>query len=260
MRVIRFDKGDDTYGFGVMEDDTDRITVLAENPLYSPDKITPTGQILQLEDVRLVAPVIPASKVVCVGKNYLEHIREFGSAVPDAPILFIKPNTSVIGPGAPIVLPKWSNHVDHEVELGVVIKHVAKDIDPENWKDYVFGYTIGNDVSARDAQKADKQWTRAKGFDTACPLGPWITVNPDLDVQNLRIRSEVDGEARQDDTTANMMHPVGELVTYISQAMTLLPGDVILTGTPAGVGPLTEGCTVTCEIEGLGQLSNPVRR
>lgn len=142
----------------------------------------------------------------------------------------------------------------------MVIKHVAKDINPENWKDYVFGYTIGNDVSARDAQKADKQWTRAKGFDTACPLGPWITVNPDLDVQNLRIRSEVDGEARQDDTTANMMHPVGELVTYISQAMTLLPGDVILTGTPAGVGPLTEGCTVTCEIEGLGQLSNPVRR
>lgn len=260
MRVIRFDKGDDTYGFGVMEDHSDRITVLAENPLYSPDNIQPTGQILQLEDVRLVAPVIPASKVVCVGKNYMEHIKEFGSWVPDAPILFIKPNTSVIGPGAPIVLPKWSNHVDHEVELGVVIKHVAKDINPENWKDYVFGYLIGNDVSARDAQKSDKQWTRAKSFDTSCPLGPWITVNPDLDVQNLKIRSEVDGEVRQNDTTANMMHPVSELVTYVSQAMTLLPGDVILTGTPAGVGPLEDGCTVTCEIEGLGKLTNPVRR
>ncbi|MCI6583618.1 MAG: fumarylacetoacetate hydrolase family protein [Mobiluncus sp.] len=260
MRVVRFDKGDGTYGFGVLEDGSERVMVLADNPLYSPNKIQATGQILQLQDIRLVAPVIPASKVVCVGKNYLEHIKEFGSEVPPAPILFIKPNTSVIGPDAPIVLPKWSHEVHHEVELGVVIKHPAKDIKPEDWKDYVFGYLVGNDVSARDAQRADKQWTRAKSFDTSCPLGPWITVDPSLDVQNLRIRSSVDGETRQDDTTANMMHPVAELVAYISAAMTLLPGDVILTGTPAGVGPIEDGQRVTCEIEGLGTLSNPVKR
>lgn len=260
MRVLRFDKGDGTYGFGVTREDSDKVTVLAQNPLLDPDNIQPSGQILDLGDIRLVAPVIPASKVVCVGKNYLEHIREFGSGVPDAPILFLKPNTAVIGTGAPIVLPSWSREVHHEVELAVVIGRPAKDIRPADWRDYVFGYTIGNDVSARDAQRADKQWTRAKSFDTSCPLGPWITVDPDLDVQNLRIRSEVDGEVRQDDTTANMMHPVSELVTYASQAMTLLPGDVLMTGTPAGVGPITAGQTVTCEIEGLGKLVNPVRR
>lgn len=260
MRVVRFDKGEGTFGYGVLQDDSTRVMVLAENPLFRPEKIQATGQILQLEDIRLVAPVIPASKVVCIGKNYPDHINEFGGEVPPAPIIFLKPNTAVIGPEAPIVLPKWSNHVDHEVELGVVMKRPAKDIDAANWKDYVFGYVIGNDCSARDAQKADRQWTRAKSWDTSCPLGPWITVDPDLDVQNLAIRCSVDGQGRQNANTRDMMHPVAELVAYVSQAMTLLPGDVILTGTPAGVGPLEPGNVVTCEIEGLGELSNPVVR
>ncbi|EEJ54718.1 2-keto-4-pentenoate hydratase/2-oxohepta-3-ene-1,7-dioic acid hydratase in catechol pathway [Mobiluncus mulieris] len=259
MRVIRFDKGDGTYGFGVLEDDSTRVMVLAENPLYSPGKINATGQILQLEDVRLVAPVIPASKLVGVGANFYAPGAEHTPPESD-PILFLKPNTTVIGPGAPIMLPKWAKEIVHEAEIGVVIKHPAKDIDPAHWKDYVFGYTVVNDLTARDAMAVDKTWMRGKSFDTACPIGPWIVVDPDLDPQNLRIRSWVDSELRQDDTSANMIHSVAKLVAYISRVTTLLPGDVILTGTPAGSGTLEDGQTMTCEVEGIGTLTNPVRR
>lgn len=259
MRVIRFDKGDGTYSFGVLEDSSERVMVLAENPLYSPDKINATGQILQLSDVRLVAPVIPASKLVGVGANFYAPGAVHEPPAGD-PILFVKPNTAVIGPGASIMLPKWSKKVFHEAEIGVVIKHPAKDIDPAHWKDYVFGYTVINDLTARDAMEVDKTWMRAKSFDTSCPIGPWITVDPDLDVQNLRIQSWVDDKLRQDDTTANMIHPIDKLVAYISQVTTLLPGDVILTGTPAGVGPIEDGQSMVCEIEGLGRLENPVVR
>lgn len=259
MRVIRFDKGDGTYSFGVLEDDSNRVMVLADNPLYSPGKINATGQILQLDDVRLVAPVIPASKVVGVCDNYWDE-NETHREVSGNPPLFLKPNTSVIGPDASIILPSWSQDVHHEAELGIVIKHPAKDINPDHWKDYVFGYLVGNDLSAGDAIRSDGQLTRGKSFDTSCPLGPWITVDPDLEVQNLGVKSWVNGELRQDGTTANMIHPVGELVTFISQAMTLLPGDVILSGTPRVRGNITAGQTVVCEIEGLGRLENPVCR
>ena len=176
------------------------------------------------------------------------------------PIFFIKPNTSVIGPDDPIVLPPWSNHVEPEGELAVVIKTIAKDLSPDEVDDVIFGYTIGNDVSARDKQKLDGQWTRAKGFDTACPLGPWIVVDPDLDVENLQIITEVGGEVRQDESTAAMITSAKELVLKASEVFTLLPGDVILTGTPAGVAPIHPGDRVNITIDGIGTLSNPVVR
>ena len=257
MRIVRFSEGD-LPKYGVLEDDSTRIVVLKGDPMYAP--IEPSGQIAELEEVRLLSPVIPRSKVVCVGKNYMEHIKEFGGPVPDAPILFIKPNTAVIGPDDPIVLPSWSTHVDHEAELAVVIKTLAKDVEPENVDDIILGYMCANDVSARDAQKADGQWTRAKSFDTSCPLGPWIVVDPELDVQDLRVSASVNGELRQSETTAKMITPVRELVSYVSKAMSLLPGDVILTGTPAGVGPIEDGDRVDISIEGIGTLSNPVVR
>ncbi|WP_075890338.1 fumarylacetoacetate hydrolase family protein [Actinomyces provencensis] len=257
MRIVRFSDGGSPR-YGALEDDSTRVVVLKGDPLFSP--VEPSGQIVELEEIRLLSPVIPRSKVVGVGKNYADHAREMGGEAPDHPILFLKPNTSVIGPDDPIVLPSWSQEVHHEAELAVVIKTLAKDVEPDDVDDVILGFMCANDVSARDAQRADGQWTRAKGFDTACPLGPWIVVDPDLDVTDLRVTASVNGELRQSDTTAHMLTPVRELVSYVSRVFTLLPGDVIITGTPAGVGPIVEGDHVDIAIQGVGTLSNPVVR
>lgn len=258
MRIVRFSDGHNPK-YGMMKEDSTRIFVLRGDPLFS--KIELSGEVFELDEVRLVSPVIPRSKVVCVGRNYLDHVKEMGGReAPREPILFIKPNTSVIGPDDPIVMPKWSNQVDYEGELAVVIKTLAKDVPVEEVDDIVFGYTVANDVTARDKQKQDGQWTRAKGFDTSCPLGPWITVDPDLDIDDLLVTTSVDGELRQSASTADMIFPVRDLVSFVSGVFTLLPGDVILTGTPAGVGPLHPGDRVDVTVSGIGTLSNPVVR
>lgn len=257
MRIVRFSTGDSPK-YGIMKDESDRIFVLRGDPLFS--EINLSGEVFDLDEVRLLSPVIPRSKVVGVGKNYADHVKEFDGEIPKEPILFIKPNTSVIGPDDPIVLPNWSHHVDHEAELAVVMKTIVKNIEPDEVDSVVLGYTVANDVTARDIQRADGQWTRAKGFDTACPLGPWITVDPELDIDNLQVTASVDGQLRQNESTSRMIFPVRELVSFISKTFTLLPGDVIITGTPAGVGPLQPGDRVDVSVSGVGTLSNPVVR
>lgn len=220
-----------------------------------------SGARWALSDVRLLSPILP-SKVVCVGRNYADHAAELGNEVPKEPLLFLKPSTSVIGPRDAIRLPIFSKQVEHEAELAVVIGAPgARRADRAAAERAIFGYTCANDVTARDLQRSDGQWTRAKGFDSFCPIGPWITTG--LDVSDLEIRCEVgrnpdEMEVRQLGRTKDMVFDVAGLVSYISHVMTLLPGDVVLTGTPAGVSPLVEGDTVTVRIEGIGELSNPV--
>ncbi|GAA1128377.1 fumarylacetoacetate hydrolase family protein [Arthrobacter flavus] len=229
---------------------------MAGDPFYSGVQLT--GVRHQLADVRLLAPVIPRSKIVGIGRNYAEHAKELGNEVPPAPLMFFKPNTSVIGPGDPIALPAFSDEISFESELAVVIGRICKDVPLDRVDEVVFGYTCANDLTARDAQKTDNQWARAKGFDTSCPVGPWIET--ELDTENLRVSGRLDGELKQDGSTSQMIWGVRELVSYVSQAFTLLPGDLILTGTPAGVGLISEGQTYEVEIEGIGRLSNPARR
>lgn len=220
-----------------------------------------SGARWALSDVRLLSPILP-SKVVCVGRNYADHAAELGNDVPKEPLLFLKPSTSVIGPRDAIRLPIFSKQVEHEAELAVVIGAPgARRADRAAAERAIFGYTCANDVTARDLQRSDGQWTRAKGFDSFCPIGPWITTG--LDVSDVEIRCEVgrnpeEMEVRQLGRTKDMVFDVVGLVSYISHVMTLLPGDVVLTGTPAGVSPLTEGDTVTVRIEGIGELTNPV--
>ena len=215
-----------------------------------------TGQRWAVEDVRLLAPILP-SKVVCVGRNYADHAAEMGNEVPKEPLIFLKPSTSVIGPSELIRLPAMSDQVEHEAELAVVIGlHGARGLDREAAKSAVFGYSCANDVTARDLQKQDVQFTRAKGFDSFCPLGPWIET--DADISDAEVRCEVNGEVRQLGSTKDMVFDPFSLVAYVSQVMTLLPGDVILTGTPAGVGPLQAGETVSVSVAGIGTLSNKV--
>jgi 2-keto-4-pentenoate hydratase/2-oxohepta-3-ene-1,7-dioic acid hydratase in catechol pathway len=256
VRIARFTTGDEPRFAVVGEDQTGEIVlaVVEGDPLYRPIRLT--GEKVALVDARLVAPVIPRSKVVGVGRNYAEHAAELGNEVPTEPLLFLKPNTSVIGPGEPIVLPRQSHEVHHEAELAVVIGRVCREVPRERVADVVLGYTCGNDVSARDLQKRDGQWARAKGFDSFCPLGPWIET--DLDPTDLAVTCTVGDEVRQTGRTSQMVHDVAALVSYISEAFTLLPGDVILTGTPAGVGPLRDGDEVTVTIEGIGALTNRV--
>ena len=220
-----------------------------------------TGARWALSDVRLLSPILP-SKVVCVGRNYAEHAAEHGAEVPAEPLLFLKPSTSVIGPRDAIRLPVFSKQVEHEAELAVVIGPPgARRADRAAAEKAIFGYTCANDVTARDLQRSDGQWTRAKGFDSFCPIGPWISTG--LDVRDVEVRCEVgrkpdEMEVRQLGRTRDMVFDVPALVSYISHVMTLLPGDVVLTGTPAGVSPLTDGDIVTVSIEGIGELSNPV--
>ncbi|WP_300083692.1 fumarylacetoacetate hydrolase family protein [Propioniciclava sp.] len=266
MRIARF-VHDDTLGFGTVElaedrgEHPDTISVLNGDPLVQP--VQYTGERFLLDDVRLVAPVIPRSKVVAIGRNYAAHAAEFAHDVPETPMMFLKPNTSVIGPGEPIVYPTQTQAVDHEAELAIVIGRICKDVPAERVGEVIFGYTAANDVSARDLQSADGQWGRAKGFDTFCPLGPWIVTHLGVaEASDLGIRATVtrDGATieRQSSTTANMVHGIADLVSFVSSVMTLLPGDVILTGTPEGVGRIEPGDTVTIEIEGIGALANPV--
>ncbi len=226
---------------------------IEDHPFGTP---TFTGRSWPLADTRLLAPILP-SKVVAVGRNYADHAAELGNAVPSSPILFIKPSTSVIGPRVPIQLPASSQRVDFEGELAIVIGRPCRDVKAENAKSVILGYTIANDVTARDQQKADGRFTRAKGYDSFCPLGPWIETT--VDPGDLAIRTELDGEVRQESRTHLLLHPVEELIAYISRVMTLLPGDVILTGTPAGVGPMSPGQQVSVTVEGIGTLTNPVQ-
>ncbi|MFE7871046.1 fumarylacetoacetate hydrolase family protein [Micromonospora humida] len=263
MRIARFAhaKG---MSFGVVEGEPEAgpqgLTV-AEIEGHPFGQIQFSGARWALSDVRLLSPILP-SKVVCVGRNYAEHAAEHGNEVPKEPLLFLKPSTSVIGPRDAIRLPIFSRQVEHEAELAVVIGAPgARRADRAAAAKAVFGYTCANDVTARDLQRSDSQWTRAKGFDSFCPIGPWITTG--LDVSDLEVRCEVgrnpeEMEVRQLGRTKDMVFDVPALVSYISHVMTLLPGDVVLTGTPAGVSPLTDGDTVTVRIEGIGELTNTV--
>lgn len=225
---------------------------IAEHP-FGPVRLT--GRSWPLADVRLLAPILP-SKVVCIGKNYAEHAREMGGEPPADPVMFLKPSTSVIGPNSPVKLPPDSAQVDYEGELAVVIGRPCRDVAPAEAAGVVLGYTAANDVTARDQQRADGQWTRAKGHDTFCPLGPWIDTA--VDPSDLALHTELDGAVRQSSRTSLLLHDVPELIWWISRVMTLLPGDVILTGTPAGVGPMLPGQTVAVTLEGVGTLTNPV--
>jgi len=240
--------------YGVV--DGEEIAVIAGDPFFQ--GIQPTGTRHRLDDVRLLAPIIPRSKVVCFGRTFAEHARELGNEVPAAPLMFLKPNTSVAGPGDPITLPAFSEEISYEAELAVVIGRICKDVPAEKTSEVIFGYTCANDLTARDAQKTDNQWARAKGWDGSCPIGPWIET--DLDVDDLRIQGRLDGETVQDGDTTLMVWSVTDLVSLASQAFTLLPGDILLTGTPAGVGLLREGQRFDVEIEGIGTLTNTFRR
>lgn len=251
MRIARIAQPD---GVSFVEIDGEGRSVkeIAEHPFGTP---TFTGRSWPVADIRLLAPILP-SKVICVGKNYADHAKEMGGEAPANPVIFMKPSTSVIGPQAEIKLPADSTRVDFEGELAVVIGRPCRDVPAEQAKSVILGYTIANDVTARDQQQADGQWTRAKGHDTFCPLGPWIDTT--LDPADLALRTEVDGVRKQDSRTSQLVHDVPTLVEWISRVMTLLPGDIILTGTPAGVGPIKAGETVSVTIDGLGTLSNPV--
>jgi 2-keto-4-pentenoate hydratase/2-oxohepta-3-ene-1,7-dioic acid hydratase in catechol pathway len=219
-------------------------------------QVTFTGQRWALEDVRLLAPILP-SKIVCVGRNFADHAAELGNEVPAEPLLFLKPSTSIVGPGEAIRLPAVSDQVEHEAELAVVIGLPgARSVDKDAAAAAIFGYTCANDVTARDLQRKDVQFTRAKGFDSFCPIGPWIET--DFAPADAEVRCEVAGEVRQLGTTKDMVFDPATLVSYVSQVMTLLPGDVVLTGTPAGVGPLQAGDTVAVSIAGIGTLTNKV--
>ena len=238
--------------FGVLDGDG-QVAQIEGHPF---GQISFTTQRWALADVRLLSPILP-SKVVCVGRNYADHAAELGNEVPKEPLLFLKPSTSVIGPRDAIRLPPQSKQVEHEAELAVVIGPPgARRADRAAAERAIFGYTCANDVTARDLQKADVQFTRAKSFDSFCPLGPWITTG--LDVSDLEVRCEVNEEVRQLGRTKDLVFDVPTLVSYVSHVMTLLPGDVILTGTPAGVSPITAGDTVVVRVEGIGDLANPV--
>ena len=255
MQIARF-AGDDDPQFGLIGDDqgVPTIGILKGDPLYAGFELA--GRKIPLDDVRLLAPVIPRSKVVCVGINYRGHAAEMGGDVPDEPLIFLKPNTSVIGPGDPILYPSQSTDVHYEGELAVVIGRICRDVSAEDASKVIFGYTVANDVTARDLQAKDGQWARAKGFDTFCPLGPWIETN--LDPSNLQVSTALNDEPKQDGHTSDMVFSVPEIVAYVSSFMTLLPGDVILTGTPDGVGPMNIGDTVGVTVEGIGTLTNRV--
>jgi 2-keto-4-pentenoate hydratase/2-oxohepta-3-ene-1,7-dioic acid hydratase in catechol pathway len=254
VRIARFATPAGALSWGVVEGgDAPTVAAIEGHPFAS---IRFTGDRWALPDVRLLSPVLP-SKVVAVGRNYADHAAELGNDVPKTPLLFLKPSTSVIGTGDVIRLPADSAQVEHEAELAVVIGVPAKDVTAEQAGEHILGYTAANDVTARDQQRADVQFTRAKGYDSFCPLGPWIETV--LDPSDLRVTATVNGAVKQDGRTKQMVHDVPALIAFVSQIMTLLPGDVILTGTPAGVGPIQAGDTVSIDIEGIGTLTNEVR-
>ena len=264
MRIARFTTGEDPR-FGVVTGELDEhgeldpdavVVALAGDPLYVGVHLTEEQH--RLADVRLLAPVLPRSKVVGIGRNYAAHAAEMGNDVPDEPLMFLKPNTSVVGPGDPVFYPSQSANVHYEGELAVVIGRICRDVPKEKVADVVHGYTVGNDVTARDLQRSDVQFTRAKGFDSFCPLGPWIET--ELDVSDLRVQTYLNGDLKQDGSTRDLIFDVPTLVAHVSSVMTLLPGDVILTGTPEGVGPMEVGDEVDVVVEGIGTLTNKVVR
>ena len=266
MRIARFTTGEEpSYGvvtgdldeFGQLTEDA-AIVALAGDPLYVGVKLL--DQEFKPEDVRLLAPVLPRSKVVGIGRNYAAHAAEMGHDLPAEPLMFLKPNTSVVGPGDPIFYPRQSSEVHYEGELAVVIGRICRDVPPEQATDVIHGYTIANDVTARDLQRSDVQFTRAKGFDSFCPLGPWIEtdLDPQAFADGVRITTHLNGDLVQDGSTADLIFDIPALVAHVSSVMTLLPGDVILTGTPEGVGPMEVGDEVEVSIAGLGTLTNKV--
>jgi 2-keto-4-pentenoate hydratase/2-oxohepta-3-ene-1,7-dioic acid hydratase in catechol pathway len=250
MRFIRYSIGDEKPRYGwVFQDKVGPI----EGEPFGEYRRLEAG--MPLDRVRLLAPVLPG-KIIAVGRNYADHAKERGVDVPEIPLIFLKPPSSVIGPGDKIVMPPQSQRVDHEGELAVVIGKAGRWIQAEKAMEHVLGYTAANDVTARDLQQKDGQWTRGKGFDTFCPLGPWIET--DLDPTDMRVTCRVNGEMRQVASTREMVFTIQQLIAFISSVMTLVPGDVILTGTPAGIGALQAGDVVEVEIEGIGTLRNPV--
>jgi 2-keto-4-pentenoate hydratase/2-oxohepta-3-ene-1,7-dioic acid hydratase in catechol pathway len=266
VRIARFTTGEEpSYGvvtgevdqFGQLDEDA-VVVALAGDPLYVGIKLLEEQH--RLADVRLLAPVLPRSKVVGIGRNYAAHAAEMGNDVPAEPLMFLKPNTSVVGPGDPVFYPPQTKDLHYEGELAVVIGRICRDVPPEQATDVIYGYTIGNDVTARDLQRSDGQFTRAKGFDSFCPLGPWIET--DLDPQTfkdgVRLQTFLNGDVVQDGSTADMIFDIPALVAHVSSVMTLLPGDVILTGTPEGVGPMEVGDEVEISIAGLGSLTNRI--
>ncbi len=249
MRIVRFERQGAT-GYGRLEGET--VVPLRDRPW---EGVATADEAVPLEAVRLLAPCEP-SKIVAVGRNYRAHAAELGNEVPASPIIFLKPPTAVIGPDDAIVYPAASKNVHHEAELAVVIGRRCRHVRPNDVPSYVWGYTCGNDVTARDLQRLDEQWTRSKSFDTFCPLGPWI--DTELDPADVSVICRVNGLVRQSGRTRDMVFGVSALVAFISEVMTLEPGDVILTGTPEGVGPLARGDVVEVEIEGVGVLRNRV--
>ncbi len=250
-RYIRFEMGDGIR-WGVFQEG--RIAEISGNPARGFDQ---TGVFYRPSEVRLRAPVDP-SKIVCVGLNYREHVKESQSATkePDEPVLFLKPPSALIGPGEKIVYPETTERVDYEAELGVVIGKECRNVAPVEAEDYIFGFTCVNDVTARDLQKKDVQWTRGKGFDTFCPVGPWVVDR--IKYENLLVESYLNGELRQSSKTSMMIFSVPVLISFISRVMTLLPGDLISTGTPAGIAPMKVGDRIEIRIEGIGSLVNDI--
>lgn len=252
MRIVCFrqtSESNTTWGW-VSED---RIGVLEGSPF---GEYRRQEAVLPLEAAQILPPVRP-KKIICIGRNYAAHAAEHDAEVPTLPLIFLKPPSAIIGAGEPILLPPQSKQVEHEAELAVVIGQGGRWISAENAKSHILGYTAGNDITARDLQFSDGQWTRGKGFDTFCPLGPWIET--ELDPADVLVSCSVNGQMRQMASTRDMVFPVPQLVAFISSVMSLEPGDVILTGTPSGVGPIADGDEVTVEIEGVGSLTNPVR-
>jgi 2-keto-4-pentenoate hydratase/2-oxohepta-3-ene-1,7-dioic acid hydratase in catechol pathway len=250
MRIIRYQTKNDPPRYGwVLEE---KVGPIEGDPFSDYRRMEAE---IPLTSVKLLAPAQPG-KILCIGRNYAEHAKEHDAEVPNVPLVFMKPPSAILDPGEAILIPPQSNQVEHEAELVIVIGRRGRHILAEQAADHVFGYTVGNDVTARDLQRTDNQWTRAKGFDTFCPFGPWI--DTDFDPSDAVITCRVGGQPRQMASTRDMVFNVGALIAYLSSVMTLEPGDLIFTGTPAGVGPLKAGDTVEVEIEGLGRLVNPV--
>lgn len=250
MRVARFGYNGEPR-FGLV--DGPELILLNGHPLVNGYETT--NERVAIKEVKLLAPTIP-SKVVCIGKNYADHIAEMGLPTQPEPTIFLKPSSSIIGPGDPIVLPRQSERVELEAELAIVIGQIAKDVSIDSAMEYIWGFTVANDVTARDLQASDDQWARAKSFDSFCPIGPWIET--EFVPEGQIIESRINGEVQQAATIDQMIHGVAEIVSYVSENMTLLPGDIILTGTPAGITRINSGDIVECEVEGVGNLFNPV--
>lgn len=257
VRIARFTVADQ-IAYGVVQGDADDFASLSVNAInghpFAP--FEQTSARFAMKDVRLLPPVLP-NKLIGIGKNYAAHAREMGEEPPTTPVMFLKPSTAVIGPGESVVLPPQSQQVEFEGEIAVVIGRLARDVPAERVGEVILGYTCANDVTARDLQHSDGQWTRAKGFDTFCPLGPWISTG--VDATALAVQTEVNGQTRQSAPVSAMVHSINDLVVFVSSVMTLIPGDVILTGTPAGVGPLADGDRVSVSVSGVGRLDHTVR-